>query len=394
MQPLLKSFNLSCKNNFPNSPLISSPLFGTEKMPGQRTDSSKNYSKGPLNQYHLTPPRLSKELEDLEKELGKKAHPDYRDLSWAERTFFFTLAWDQAQRKRLGSLKTYFSSFEPRWLRRDWAHFNQARILADGAHARYEDWIAFQIERIQATDLFDLDLSFLHDAEALSQGYRLFLGAEHTPSAEVRPLLRLWARVDLKAEERARRLVENASLGGDAKTSWEEKLKALLVMATKDSLTGLANEDSLLKSLTQEWGRLTRLKEPLSLVLCSLDNFQHFVEKRGDQAKDACLRLMAGMLSVELRRPADLAACLGENRFALLLPHTQAQGALVVAERIRKEVRKKGIVHPESTLGVVTASFGAATATPQKAYTEKDLMRAAARALGRATEDQVVKGEV
>ncbi|KIX14661.1 GGDEF domain-containing protein [Dethiosulfatarculus sandiegensis] len=363
-------------------------------MTGQKPDSSKNYSNGPLNQDQLIPPMLGGELEDLERELGKKAHPDYRDLSWAERTFFFTLAWDQAQRKRLGSLKTYFSSFEPRWLRPDWVHFNQARVLADGAHARYEDWIAFQIERAKATDLFDLDLSFLHDTEALSQGYRLFLGKEHNPSREVRPLLKLWAKVDLAAEQRARKMVETASLGVDEETTWEEKLKALLVLATKDSLTGLANEDSLKKSLTQEWDRLCRQQEPLSLVLCSLDNFRHFVEKRGNQAKDACLRLMAGMLSMELRRPADLAACLAENHFALLLPHTPAEGAVVVADRIRREVRKKGIVHPESSMGVVTASFGAATLIPQKAYSAKDLLRAAARALGRAVEDQVVQGEV
>jgi diguanylate cyclase (GGDEF)-like protein len=83
-----------------------------------------------------------------------------------------------------------------------------------------------------------------------------------------------------------------------------------------------------------------------------------------------------------LRRPGDLAARFGGEEFAVLLPATDASGAMLIAEQIRESVAALGIAHLDSAHAIVTISAGIGSARPgAEGGTPADLIRAADRAL-------------
>ena len=81
------------------------------------------------------------------------------------------------------------------------------------------------------------------------------------------------------------------------------------------------------------------------------------------------------------RRPVDLAARIGGEEFAVLLPDTSLEGAIAVAETVRTLIEALHIDHPKSPMGIMTASFGVAALKPDRARSAQDLIQAADRAL-------------
>jgi diguanylate cyclase (GGDEF)-like protein len=142
--------------------------------------------------------------------------------------------------------------------------------------------------------------------------------------------------------------------------------EAQAVAARTDSLTGLANRRHFDEVLDLECRRAAREELPLSLLLLDVDRFKLFNDHYGHRAGDDCLRAVAAAVQGAIRRPADLAARYGGEEVAVILPNTEASGALHMAERVREAVQALGLVHeanPES--GVVTASIGCATVIPR-----------------------------
>jgi diguanylate cyclase (GGDEF)-like protein/PAS domain S-box-containing protein len=160
----------------------------------------------------------------------------------------------------------------------------------------------------------------------------------------------------------------------------QDKLAAL---ATSDGLTGLANRRHFDERLSEEWARAKRDGSHLSLLLIDVDHFKKFNDHYGHQAGDACLRALARILSAQVRRPADLAARYGGEEFVLLLPNTDADGCMLVGERVREALRELGMAHalnPPAKL--VTASLGGAANVPAQGMTDHiALLAAADRAL-------------
>jgi diguanylate cyclase (GGDEF)-like protein/PAS domain S-box-containing protein len=141
----------------------------------------------------------------------------------------------------------------------------------------------------------------------------------------------------------------------------EEKLSA---MALTDGLTGLANRRAFDQALEQEWQRTLRDGTQMSLLLLDLDNFKGFNDQYGHQVGDDCLRAVAVAVQGAVRRPGDLAARYGGEELVVILPNTDAAGALQVAEQIRAAIealRMPHLANPEGG-GWVTASIGASTA--------------------------------
>lgn len=114
------------------------------------------------------PPRLSPAEEALERRLNEVVNPEYEGLPWHERTREFTNEYDQARKRSLGSLNTFFSNFEPRWRRRDWRDFNYARRQADAKGASYTEWIEAQFVRLAPGGLGDAPPKQLHGDEAVA----------------------------------------------------------------------------------------------------------------------------------------------------------------------------------------------------------------------------------
>ena len=139
----------------------------------------------------------------------------------------------------------------------------------------------------------------------------------------------------------------------------------LQILATKDSLTQLANRHLFDRFLQQEWRRMGREKLPLSLILGDIDYFKRYNDRFGHQAGDRCLQQVARAISDVVKRPADLVARYGGEEFAVILPNTNSQGAMSVAQNIRQQVESLQIEHPESLVtNYVTISLGVACIVP------------------------------
>ena len=149
----------------------------------------------------------------------------------------------------------------------------------------------------------------------------------------------------------------------------------LAILAETDGLTGLANRRSFDEVLETEFLRLRRSGAPLSLILVDVDGFKAFNDTYGHVAGDECLRQVAAVLLSFLHRAPDYAARYGGEEFAGLLPETDHQGAIAVAERIRTHVAGLNIPHRASAAGShVTVSLGVVTVNCAAAGSPRDVV--------------------
>ena len=147
--------------------------------------------------------------------------------------------------------------------------------------------------------------------------------------------------------------------------------------AVTDELTGLANRRSFRESLDTELLRAERFGSGLALIVADLDDFKNVNDRFGHQAGDEVLRSFAEVLQGRIRG-IDLAARLGGEEFAILLPETDAVGAEALAENLRIAVAN--LVVPIGVEQIqITASFGVAAFPESRGADE--LMTAADLAL-------------
>jgi diguanylate cyclase (GGDEF)-like protein len=145
--------------------------------------------------------------------------------------------------------------------------------------------------------------------------------------------------------------------------------------ALTDALTGCYNRRSFEMQLDKELLMSKRTRQPLSLAMLDLDRFKQLNDSAGHDAGDSALRKLAECFRQELRG-VDSAARLGGDEFVLILPQANAEGALVVAERLRARIAKIEI----PGYGNLSASIGIAT-FPSHATSRADLTLAADAAL-------------
>lgn len=139
---------------------------------------------------------------------------------------------------------------------------------------------------------------------------------------------------------------------------------ALQKQALEDGLTHIANRRHFDAALDTEFQRAKRSHTPLSLLMIDVDFFKKYNDTYGHVAGDKCLQQIARL--VQTSRASDLSARYGGEEFAILLPDTDAQGALQIAETIRQNVVQHGMPHSQNTDGIVTVSIGTYTRTPQR----------------------------
>src|SRR4028118_340411 len=158
-------------------------------------------------------------------------------------------------------------------------------------------------------------------------------------------------------------------------------------LATLDGLTQIANRRRFDECMSKAWSILVREQLPLSLLLCDVDFFKRYNDSKGHQAGDECLQQVAQAMKHCVKRPADLVARYGGEEFVVILPNTNGEGALKVAEAIRLAIKALAIAHPQSPISKhVTLSLGVSCTIPcQKSCPEK-LIAAADGALYQAKE--------
>ncbi|OGB25837.1 MAG: diguanylate cyclase response regulator [Burkholderiales bacterium RIFCSPLOWO2_02_FULL_57_36] len=156
-------------------------------------------------------------------------------------------------------------------------------------------------------------------------------------------------------------------------------------LAARDALTGLVNRRRFDDVLRAEWPRAQRDKYPVSLLLCNVDLFKLYGESHGAEAGDQCLKKFAAVVTAILKRPADLAGRYGDE-FAILLPNTDSQGAMTIAETCRAGMESLQIPSEWSEKNVLTISIGVASMVPNGELGYEELIRVANRALKNAKE--------
>ena len=152
-----------------------------------------------------------------------------------------------------------------------------------------------------------------------------------------------------------------------------------------DASTQIANRLCFDQTISREWGRLRRDKQPLSLILCDVDCFKAFNDTYGHESGDECLCSIARTLDKRVRRGGDLVARYDGEEFAVILPGTDTDGASHVAEFLRLSIERLGIEHNASSVNHhVTASLGVATVFPSGKTAPEALIESADKALSDA----------
>ncbi|HEU0264990.1 MAG TPA: diguanylate cyclase [Geobacterales bacterium] len=158
-----------------------------------------------------------------------------------------------------------------------------------------------------------------------------------------------------------------------------DKLRCL---SSQDMLTGLANRRCLDDFLDREWKRAVREIRPVAVIMIDIDCFKAYNDAYGHQAGDECLQKVAREISCVVRRPGDLVARYGGEEFIAILPDTDLQGAVAVAETMRSRVERLEIKHKASRTGDhLTISLGVVQTSAQADLSFDALIGAADRAL-------------
>lgn len=137
-----------------------------------------------------------------------------------------------------------------------------------------------------------------------------------------------------------------------------EYLKSLAFL---DGLTGLYNRRYFDEQMQRLLAQMHRNKHPLSVLLMDVDYFKRYNDSLGHLAGDDCLKRVANSLAMVAQRPLDMACRYGGEEFAVILPGSDSEGAMVVAKRVQQAIEQESIHHPESPWQRVTLSIGVAT---------------------------------
>ncbi|WP_414552217.1 diguanylate cyclase domain-containing protein [Anabaena sp. CCY 0017] len=175
-----------------------------------------------------------------------------------------------------------------------------------------------------------------------------------------------------QAEARLRQSNEDLSLA----TSLLEKLVNI------DGLTQIANRRCFDNRLQQEWQRLYREQQPLSLLLFDVDYFKRYNDSYGHQMGDHCLIELAQAVQQVVCRSTDLVARYGGEEFVIILPNTDVEGAIAIAQRIHAAIQALAIPHQASEVSdTVTVSLGITSQIPTSETFPANLIAQADQAL-------------
>jgi diguanylate cyclase (GGDEF)-like protein len=185
--------------------------------------------------------------------------------------------------------------------------------------------------------------------------------------------------------QRVRNLVRQSHLIKNQLTELQQANQDLKLLANLDSLTKLSNRRGFDDYIQKEWDRMKRIKAPLSLIMCDVDFFKNYNDRYLHPNGDKCLVKVAMSMRSTVRRSGDLVARYGGEEFAIVLPNTDALGAVSVGENVRSAIKGLQITHEASAVcPYVTISVGVSTIIPNSENDFQALINAADRALYQA----------
>lgn len=156
----------------------------------------------------------------------------------------------------------------------------------------------------------------------------------------------------------------------------------LRLLASRDSLTGIANRGAIIDILQRELARRARTQEPISVIFCDLDRFKSVNDTYGHLAGDEVLREACRRMGASLR-PYDAFGRYGGEEMLVVLPNCEVEGALEVAERMRAAVAARPVSTRFGEIAT-TVSIGVASVGRLDTATLGALLQRADEALYRA----------
>jgi diguanylate cyclase (GGDEF)-like protein len=177
-------------------------------------------------------------------------------------------------------------------------------------------------------------------------------------------------------------VIERTAKLQQSETSLKQANLELEKLVNLDALTQIANRRCFDDRLRFEWERLSREQQPMSLLLLDIDYFKRYNDYYGHQVGDNCLKAIAQTVEQTLYRPADLVARYGGEEFVAILPNTDLDGAIIVAEQIRSAIANLEIPHQNSDISDrVTVSVGITSLIPNPEQKSSTLIQQADVAL-------------
>jgi len=162
-----------------------------------------------------------------------------------------------------------------------------------------------------------------------------------------------------------RHLIEQQNEGLEsANRQLAENNRILQNLAVLDGIGVTPNRRYFEALLDREWKRAYRLKTTLSVVIIRIEQFDDFVSRYGQKAGDECVIHITRALMRQAGRSSDVVARFRDNRYGVLLPDTDCDGADVVARRMQKVVADLGIIHEDTSTKTFELSWGCSSCTP------------------------------
>ncbi len=149
-----------------------------------------------------------------------------------------------------------------------------------------------------------------------------------------------------------------------------------------DGLTGIYNRRRLDEYLKIMWDYALRESRPISLILLDIDNFKAYNDHYGHTYGDESLKKVAVTLAASVKRSIDLVARYGGEEFACVLPATDKQGGMNVAETMMQNIESLAIPHIFNPPGgILTLSIGVASLLPSRDMSPDYIVKCADEAL-------------
>lgn len=253
---------------------------------------------------------------------------------------------------------------------------------------------ALALSRDLAPDLVLLDLNLpgmsgLEICEALKAGVDtgdipvVFLTGSDDPETETQGL-------DAGAADFVSKPYEPTVICARVRRQLALKARAdeVRALALVDALTELPNRRAFELQIDREWRACRRSQIPLGVMMCDLDGFKAYNDTLGHLMGDDALRAVAQVLRASLRRPRDFIARFGGEEFVCVIPESDPEQTLRVAEHLCQSVAAAQIPHPKSATGApfLTLSAGAAATVPAPSDTWDHWVRRADDVLYEAKE--------
>lgn len=190
--------------------------------------------------------------------------------------------------------------------------------------------------------------------------------------------------------DRALRQRAQAELANDLDTKVRDRTEALqeaneqlLIASTTDGLTGLLNRRHFDEVFDTEYRSAYRQKQPIAVLMMDADHFKNLNDIYGHQFGDLCLKRIANEITGCLNLPPNICARYGGEEFIVVLPHTSLEGAVCVAEKIRRKIAEAP-VHDQNHSVNITLSIGVASTIPAELSQQQQLIQQADQCLYQA----------